>query len=321
MMRLVHPEYVDIGYASSAPLKLYDKTADQFSYYELLTEAADRASPGCSVATKQTLTEVDHIIHNTPDFETLAYDELGVCPGSIPDYIDNSALFSQELMQVIETSFADANMIGNYPPSKMSWFPQLCHVFQDESKDSLGKVKEFWKHLEVQDNSTDCFNMKFQLSEGDKATISCSDWSGCGPGRDGLVWDFQCCTSLVPEMGFSERSMFPHRKWTYEWLTQHCMDRFGVVGDPLGMVKQWHFDDLVGRNASRILFVNGGNDLWSPGSYVEDLSDSLLAIDMPNGAHHSEVYALKDDTKDVKRAQKDIAKILGRWLKEIKKGE
>lgn len=326
MMRLIYPEDVDMAYASSAPLKLYSKQASQWGYFEMITQAADRADPGCSVAVKETLTAVQDIFSHFKEgddaFAALAYERLNVCPGSIPAYIDSGPYFSQELFQIIETSFADANMIGNYPPSNHTWFAQLCQVFTNETaKDPLEKLTNFWLNLEIQDKSVDCFKMDFQMSEGSKATISSADWSGLGPGRDGRMWEFQCCTSLTPEMGFSEDSMFPYREWTYEWLTKHCVDRFGVVGDPLEMVEKWGFDDLVGAGASRIIFTNGGNDMWAPGSYTHNLSDSIIAINMPNGAHHSEVYALANDLPDIKAAQKQIMTLMGDWLHDIKKGK
>lgn len=323
MMRLVYPANVDMAYGSSAPLKLYSKEASPWGYFEIITEAADRSSPGCSASVKEALTDFESIFQDAPDnFAQLAYDKLNVCPGSIPSYIDSGALFAQELLQIIETSFADANMVGNYPPSNHTWFAQLCHVFQNETaKDSLEKLTNFWLNLEVQDKTKDCFVMDYQMSEGDKATISSADWSGLGPGRDGRMWDFQCCTSLTPEMGFSHRSMFPYRKWTYKELTKHCVDRFGMVGDRYELVDKWHFDDLVGQGASRIIFTNGGNDMWMAGSYTHNLSDSIIAINMPNGGHHSEVYALPSDLPDIKAAQKQVATLLGGWLKDMKKGK
>jgi pimeloyl-ACP methyl ester carboxylesterase len=319
MMRLLYPDHIDMAYASSAPMKLYSKDSNQWGYFNIITDAAERASTGCPQAVKDTLTEVESVLQSTKDFLSFAYEELNVCPGSVPSYIDSGTLFSQEMMQIIETSFADANMIGNYPPSNYTWFASLCHVFQNDTS-TYDKIRNFWKNLEIQDRTRSCFAMDYQMSEGSKATISSADWSGLGPGRDGRMWDFQCCTSLTPEMGFSHYSMFPYRKWTYEWLTDHCVTRFGVVGDPYEMVKQYHFNDLVGQGATRIIFTNGGNDMWMAGSYTTNVSDSIIAILMPNGGHHSEVYARPDDLPDIKAGQNQIKTILGGWLSDIKKG-
>jgi lysosomal Pro-X carboxypeptidase len=96
------------------------------------------------------------------------------------------------------------------------------------------------------------------------------------------------------------------------------MDRFGMVGDLHELVDRWHFNDLVGQGASRILFTNGGNDMWLHGSYLSDLSDSIVAINMPTGAHHSEMYARPDDTEDVKEGQKRIQQVLGECKRSSK---
>lgn len=37
MFRLVYSNFVDISYASSAPLKLYDQSADQNNYYDIVS--------------------------------------------------------------------------------------------------------------------------------------------------------------------------------------------------------------------------------------------------------------------------------------------
>eukprot|EP00978_Attheya_sp_CCMP212_P046764 scaffold410464_cov20-Attheya_sp.AAC.1 len=83
--------------------------------------------------------------------------------------------------------------------------------------------------------------------------------------------------------------MFPYREWTLDWLTEHCQSRFEVTPEPNTLVNQWGFDDLVGNGGSRLLFTNGLNDMWSAGSYTTNLSDSIVAINFPNGAHHSDL--------------------------------
>lgn len=111
--------------------------------------------------------------------------------------------------------------------------------------------------------------------------------------------------------------MFPYRKWTLEWLTDHCLDRFDVMPDPLKLVQDYKFNDLVAQGASKILFTNGMNDLWSMGSYLESLSDSILVVNMKNGAHHSELSHM-NETEDVVQGQAEITEILEGWLDEIK---
>ena len=70
--------------------------------------------------------------------------------------------------------------------------------------------------------------------------------------------------------------------------------------------------------------MNGMQDMWSGGSYLEDLSDSILSINMINAAHHCNLthtsleYNEEYDTDDVKEAKEQIAEILGTWIEEVK---
>jgi GNAT superfamily N-acetyltransferase len=323
IMRLVHSDLVDIAYASSAPLKLYARESHQFRYHDVIAKSAERASPGCAHAVKTTVTEVDKAIQRSVDFRKFATKTSGlnICSGSIPNYITTNDLFSKEVMQIVADTFADLNM-DNYPPSNLTDLAQVCHIFQNESLDSFGKLAQLWARLEFNiDPALSCFNMSSQLPDGPNATISGSDWSGLGPGPTGKMWDFQCCTTLTPAVGFGKNSMFPYRKWSIEWLTHHCLERFNVTPKPFELVNEWKFNNLAKQGATRILFTNGLNDLWSAGSYLKSSSESIRVVNMPNGAHHSELYHTNDedvDTDDVKRAHDEITDILSQWLDEIK---
>ena len=325
IMRLHYDDVIDIGYASSAPLWLYSMDADQFGYMEKVTNVTDKAAPGCANSVRKTLAEVDKAIRAADDFKEFAYTKLNVCPHSIPRYIDSNDLFAKEAMMIVEYTFADWNMDFYPPDDRDTNLAYMCRkIFLDDSMDSFAKMKEFWYHVpDNVDDSLPCFDMSSQLPDGPRATISGSDWSGVGPGYDGMMFDFHCCSTLTPAVGFSEKSMFPYRKWTLEWLTDHCLSRFDVVPDPLKLVREFKFDDLIGQGASRILFTNGGNDLWSMGSPLKTMSDSIIAINMPNSAHHSELYHYNSegvDTEDVMKAHDDITDILEGWLEEIKRG-
>ena len=60
------------------------------------------------------------------------------------------------------------------------------------------------------------------------------------------------------------------------------------------------------------------------GSYLKDLSDSILSINMINASHHSNLthtsleYNKEHDTDNVKEAKEQIVEILETWIKEVK---
>ena len=320
MARIMFPEIVDMAYAASAPMGFYAQQVDRFAYYEHITNVAEETLLGCSAAVQQALTEVELQIlaSNKDDLEASA---VGICKDTVPSYIldneDPNSSMVEELMMVIAYTFANDNM-ADYPPSTNTRLYKACQTFTNSTLTSSDKVKEFLvQRLNRRNPSNKCWNMTSQMPSGPHATISSGDWSGVGTGNNGESWDFQTCTLLVEAIGFSKDSMFVSREWSIAWLTQHCQSRFGVTPKPYELVNKWHFDGLVAANVTRILFTNGLKDGWSVSGVKTNLSDSLIALNFPNGAHHSDLSHLgpnENDTDDIKDGYKKIAQILGDWL-------
>jgi Serine carboxypeptidase S28 len=220
---------------------------------------------------------------------------------------------------------------------------------------SLVRLKDFLVSFLGDQHQPDCFDMTQQLPTGLNATISAGDWSGVGPKSSGESWDFQTCTLLVEAIGFGPDSMFATtaktttttvdaaatakdgtstaivkntrsgRDWSLDWLTRHCQDRFGakVVPRPHALVDAWHFDPehlvKIG-GASRIIFTNGLNDGWSVSGIKSDLSNDVLVINFPNGAHHSDLNGMGNqstDTIDIQQGTRRIQDFLATWLAEL----
>ncbi|KAG7360080.1 serine carboxypeptidase S28 [Nitzschia inconspicua] len=325
MARIMFPNIVDMAYAASAPMGFYAQQVDQFAYYNHITNVAETLIPGCAVATQSALHDVELAILTSDD---LAATSIGVCEGTVPDYVlqddDPNTRMVEELMMVVGYTFANDNM-SDYPPSTATRFYKACETFTSQSLTSIEKVKLFLverlSRKDDSDNATRCWAMTLQMPSGPHATISSGDWSGVGTGDNGESWDFQTCTLLVEAIGFSKDSMFVPREWSLEWLTRHCQSRFGVSPRPYEIVQKWHFDDLVTYNVSHILFTNGLKDGWSVSGIKSNLSDSLVALNFPNGAHHSDLSHLgpnRNDTEDIEQGYKAISRILGQWLRDVK---
>lgn len=320
LLRLAYPDHIDISYASSAPLHLYAQNVNPDDYFELVTRTAEQASGGCSTAVRNTLEAVHASITESASFLDEA-KEMNICLDHIPDYIDSKELFAEELMAMVAAHFADYNM-DFYPPTAESSLARACFIFQDDSLDNYGKIDSFLQLVDAEDENDrkGCgFDMRSQIPAGANATISTSDWTGAGDGPTALSWEFQCCTELVVQTSLSQRSMFWPRKWTLEWLTEHCQSRFGMTPQPTYLLEKFGFDDLT--NASRILFTNGLNDGWSASSILDPINPSVITINFPNGAHHSDLSHESNfdaDTEDIKLGHKMIGDQIELWLEEIK---
>jgi hypothetical protein len=338
MARIMFPHIVDMSYAASAPMGFYAQEVDRFAYYDHITNVADTSFPGCARGVQATLVDVELLIlaSTKDDLEASA---VGICSRTIPDYIltddDPNTRMVEELMMVVGYTFANDNM-ASYPPSYDTRLYQACATFASTQLTSTEKVKKFLVNrlsqgtYEASDTTTSlptkirvssCWNMTSQLPSGPKATISSGDWSGVGNGDSGESWDFQTCTLLVEAIGFGDNSMFVPRDWSLQWLQRHCQERFGVVPRPYELVNQWKFNSLVETNVTRILFTNGLRDGWSVGGVQKNLSDSLIALNFENGAHHSDLShsgPTSNDTDDIKAGHKSIAYILQKWLYEVR---
>jgi Serine carboxypeptidase S28 len=243
-------------------------------------------------------------------------DKYGVCRGSVPDYIQTTELFAQELMLIVVTHFANGNM-DYYPPGPEQDFVKGCYIFQDPNLET--PEAKVGAYLGMSDEDSDCFDMMTELPPGPNGTISSSDWSGVGAGPEGFFWDFQSC-QLIPECGFSEQSMFPPRRWSLDWVTEHCMNRFDWKPDPQALEREFGFDDL--SKVSRLLLTNGIVDGWSIASVLDEgVSPGVEVVNMVNGAHHSDLShtgPTDKDTPDVKEAFIRITAIIGEWIDDVK---
>ena len=320
MARLRFPDAVDMAYAASAPIKFYAQQVHAHEYYDHISHVAEMCKPGCAHAVRTTLESLGSEFAPLSSRKQVedAAASLGFCPESVPSYMTNREIFQTELFMIVGYTFANDNM-AYYPPDNRTKLYKSCFSFLDDKTSPRERTKDFLVSHFSQNNN--CIDMSLQLPTGPNATISGGDWSGVGTGADGESWDFQTCTLLVEAIEFSNVSMFPTRPWTREWLFQHCQSRFHVSPQPNSLASQWHFDNLVETNASRILFTNGLNDGWSVGSILSNISDTLISLNFKNGAHHSDLShqgPSEDDTDDVRQGFNTIQSILGEWLDDIR---
>jgi pimeloyl-ACP methyl ester carboxylesterase len=354
MMRLVHPDVVDGAHAASAPMRFYSQQVDEFAYYEVITRSAERASPGCASAVSAALQQ----LATAPDAASLQ-SELGLCSAAAPGAAGLEAL-KEALNMVFMFSFAGLNM-ANYPPGPGTGLATACHLFRSAAPGAktwaaLRSFLQTWSGADTLASAVSrgvvgtpgravlpkcmqylwawrapagCFNLTAAAPAGPNSTVSCGDWSGCGAAQQGLSWDYQTCTLLVERIGTNGVSdMFPPRRWTLEWLNRHCAARFGVVPAPDALNELWRFDaaGLRAQGASRILFTNGLADGWSVGGFLDDVDPAreLFALNMPNGAHHSDLRHTRpcpapDDTEDVLEVRRRAAELMGGWLQSVRR--
>ena len=179
MFRLVYPNFVDISYASSAPLKLYDQSTDQNVYYDIVTQAAERESEGCAHAVKTALEEASEEILQASSIEDVA-TRLKLCLDTIPDYITTLETLKEDLMMAVGFTFADYDMDA-YPPGPSTSLFKACKIFQSDVDDGVTKVANFFQYLSedpaqeegypslIGEEDKECFDLDVFLPDGQNA--------------------------------------------------------------------------------------------------------------------------------------------------------
>ena len=322
MMRVVYPAVVDMAYSASPAMGFYTGQVDPLGYYRVVTESAARASPTCPAAVRALIA---HTLATGDKGAMVA--RLNLCQ-PLPAYLEEGSgeLMTLELAMIFQYTWANMNM-GNYPPTNATRLWQACAAIEaGAQQDPWGTLAAFFGGFSTALGSgspSACFNVSAQMPCGPNAPICGGDWSGVGRGDDGTSWDFQTCSLLTTPIGTNNVSdMFFPRAWDWAWLQAHCESRFGITPQPRTLPDLWGFDlETLPRVTSHIVFTNGLNDGWSVGGVKQNLSSTLLAFNMPNGAHHSDLNYVwpnpSTDTEDVLLVRSLVAGVLEGWLAEL----
>lgn len=130
-------------------------------------------------------------------------------------------------------------------------------------------------------------------------------------------WYFQACTEMVmPLCSDGVNDMFPETKWDFNEFAKECQRTSKVT--PL---KHWAEEMYGGKKIdshSNIIFSNGLLDPWSAGGVTKNISDSLVAVIIEEGAHHLDLRHKNPlDPPSVVRARNTEKFYMTKWIKEF----
>ncbi|XP_066509692.1 dipeptidyl peptidase 2-like [Hoplias malabaricus] len=305
-MRTRYPNIVTGALAASAPILSTAGMGDPRQFFRDVTADFENTNPACKDLIKTAFHNLQVLAQN--EEYTTIHSKFSLCQ------VPSSPKDIHQLNGFLRNAFTLLSMMDYpYSTSFMSDMPAFpvkvaCETMLNGT-DVLSALRDT---VGIVYNSTTDPKLCYDIYA---LFLECADPTGCGHGLDSVAWDYQACTEI--EMYFesnNETDMFPHMAFTENIRKQYCAKRWAVLPRPGWLKMQYWGDEL--STASNIIFSNGDLDPWANGGIRKSLSESLIAINIPEGAHHLDLRpSNKADPDSVKKARQQEAEIIAQWVK------
>ena len=111
--------------------------------------------------------------------------------------------------------------------------------------------------------------------------------------------------------------MFWPQGWSLAGTARGCVEKWGVGPKQDGLWATIAYGGRRLRGASNIVWSNGGLDPWRGGGVTRNVSDSLVAIVIPEVGHHMDLmFSDPRDPPAVKAARELERAHMRRWVSE-----
>lgn len=297
-LRMKYPASVIGAVASSAPILQFQTPCEIFN--KIVTSVFQISLDGCSHIIKRTWPALREVT-STPDGREWITQNWKLCQPLQENDISLLIGWLQEVysnMAMVNYPYA-TNFLANLPGYPIKKF---CRKLPQNIVQSKPLVESLGKALSIYTNytkDTKCLN----ISESTDPSIGVNGW------------DFQACTEMIMPMCSTKYEMFEVDHWNFTKYSKDCYNKWKVRITQSNLpILEYGGKNLHG--ASNIVFTNGLLDPWSGGGVLQNISNSVIAVIMPEAAHHLDLRASNsEDPLSVIEARSFIQKMVRRWLK------
>ncbi|XP_056631546.1 lysosomal Pro-X carboxypeptidase-like [Diorhabda carinulata] len=300
-LRMKYPYTVLGAVASSAPIWYFPNLTPCEKFYEKVTKVFEKYGKEQCVKSIRLGWEV---------ITNLSKTKLGM------DFISSSwrlckklrtPLDVERLLDWLTNVYVKLAMVNyHYPTEFEKTLPAYpVKVFCDKLttsffNDTKSLIEHFSHALEIYTNYT--------------GTTKCNNINSTFEDFKEYAWDYQSCTELVRPICSTEKDMFITKPWSYERFSTDCLKKFNVKSQR----PNWAIMAYGGTNLkyfSNIIFSNGLLDPWSCGGVLNNISDSIVAVNITDAPHHVDLRNSDPaDNNYVIEARKFHIATIKRWL-------
>uniref|UniRef100_A0A8C5EBN4 Lysosomal Pro-X carboxypeptidase n=1 Tax=Gouania willdenowi TaxID=441366 RepID=A0A8C5EBN4_GOUWI len=306
-LRMKYPNIVVGALASSAPIWQFPGMVPCGDYYKIVTKDFANSGHNCDINIRRSWTAINNVSSTVPGLQWLS-EEFSLCS---PLKNQNDVLVFKNWLQETWVSLAmvdypyEANFLQPLPPWPIQ---EVCKYLTFESS-----VSDY--HL--LHGVSQAANVYYNHTGG----TSCLNTSQTATGSLGFLgWFYQACTEMVmPMCTDGVHDMFEPEEWNFQAFSEECYGMFGVR--PRADWAETVYGGKEVKAHSNIVFSNGGLDPWSSGGVNHNITETLVSIVIPEGAHHLDLrYSNKLDPPSVRAARALEVKYFHEWIRQANTG-
>ncbi|EGI66041.1 PREDICTED: lysosomal Pro-X carboxypeptidase [Acromyrmex echinatior] len=300
-MRMKYPHVVQGAIASSAPLLQFTDVVDCEVFARITTSDYKAANPTCSKLIQKSWNTITNVTSNDEGKKWLS-DNWKLCePLKTAEDVKTLKNFLQEVyidLAMVNYPY-ETNFLAPLPGNPINVFCQHLTNVSLTGKPLLlalhGAISVYTNYT----GKTNCISMK-----------------NAEPGLDDQGWDYQACTEMVmPICTDGINDMFEPVKWNITDYNNICFKKYSVSPQPYLVCEEYGCKNF--NSASNIIFSNGLLDPWASGGVLRNLSQSAIAILMPDAAHHLDLRETNsNDPYSVRMTRKFHQFWIYQWIRE-----
>ncbi|XP_038674469.1 lysosomal Pro-X carboxypeptidase [Scyliorhinus canicula] len=301
--RMKYPNIVVGALAASAPIWLFENLTACGDFNTIVTNDFLKSGKGCSESIRNSWDAINKLSSTVEGLNFISH-ALHLCS---PLQASDVASFKSWLSDTwVNLAMVDYPYAADFLQPLPAWpIKVVCSFLKDPSLPAKSLMQNIFQALNVYFNYTgnaQCLNIS------QTATSNLDDQG----------WYYQTCTEMVmPSCSDGVKDMFEPVPWNLQQYSDNCKKDWGLRPRP-----DWITTVYGGKRISshsNIVFSNGGLDPWASGGVTKSISDTLIAIIIPEGAHHLDLRSRNDkDPISVQKARALEVEYIKKWIQEAR---